>query len=458
MTRRRHPRPVISLLCLFLAIVASSVPASADWKEKVLYSFHGIPDGLYPIGALAFDKAGNLYGATSWGGADTCQGIGQCGTVYQLQPPAQKGGPWSENELYIFKGKNSNDGETPAGGVIFDASGNLYGTTAYGGSGSCMLLGGLVGCGTVYKMTPAKTEGDAWTESVVYSFQGGKDGYLPNGDLTFDSAGNLYGATQYGGGYGSCNSPLYQYCGTIFKLSPPNTKGGKWTEKVLYSFKSGTDGANPNGGLLFDSKGVIYGTTSSGGDHVCKTDTSVGCGTAYKLTPPEVKGKGWTESILHSFVNYTHDGGIPKGGLISDAKGRLYSTTSGGGSGEDGVIFRLAEPKSGGPWIEAVLHAFRANTGWDSLTGMLADPLGYFYGSASGGGKVGGGTVFKLNPRDAAGQNFSLLHSFTGTPDGQGPAGRLLFDKAGNLYGGTQIGGTGPCRGGGCGTVFEVAQ
>ena len=108
-------------------------------------------------------------------------------------------------------------------------------------------------------------------------------------------AGNLYGATQYGGGYGSCNSPLYQYCGTIFELSPPKTKGGKWTEKVLYSFKSGTDGANPNGGLLFDSKGVIYGTTSSGGDHVCKTDTSVGCGTAYKLTPPEVKGKGWTE-------------------------------------------------------------------------------------------------------------------------------------------------------------------
>ena len=239
MTSKTHLQSAISLLGLFVAVIALSVSASAEWKEKVLYSFQGTPDGLYPIGALAFDKAGNLYGATSWGGADNCPGIGQCGTVYQLQPPAQKGGAWSENELHIFKGKNSNDGETPAGGVIFDASGNLYGTTAYGGSGSCTLLGGLVGCGTVYKMTPPKTEGNAWTESVVYSFKGGKDGYLPNGDLTFDSAGNLYGATQYGGSYGSYNSPLYQYCGTIFELSPPKTKGGKWTEKVLYSFKSG---------------------------------------------------------------------------------------------------------------------------------------------------------------------------------------------------------------------------
>jgi hypothetical protein len=457
MTRARHLRPAISLLGLLVAIFASSAPASAEWKEKVLYSFQGTPDGLYPIGALAFDKAGNLYGATSWGGADTCPGIGQCGTVYQLQPPAQKGGAWSENELYIFKGKNSNDGETPAGGVTFDASGNLYGTTAYGGTGSCMLLGGLVGCGAVYKMTPPNTKADTWTESVIYSFKGGKDGYLPNGDLTFDSAGNLYGATEYGGGFGSCNSPLYRYCGTIFELSPPKTKDGKWTEKVLYSFKGGTDGANPNGGLLFDSKGVIYGTTSAGGDHSCKTDTSVGCGTAYKLTPPEVKGR-WTESILHSFRNYAHDGAGPNGGLVRDANGYLYDTTSGGGTGEDGVIFRLAEPKDGHAWTETVAHTLRNLDGWDSMAGLIVDSLDSFYGSASGGGKAGAGTLFKLNPHDAAGHNFSLLHIFTGTPDGQGPSGRLLFDKAGNLYGGTQIGGTGPCMGGGCGSVFEVAQ
>ena len=99
----------------------------------------------------------------------------------------------------------------------------------------------------MYEVSPPKAKGGAWTETVLHSFQGGKDGYLPVGNLTFDKAGNLYGATYYGGGYGSCNSPYYQYCGTIFQLSPPKTEGGKWKEKVLYSFKGVTDGANPNG-------------------------------------------------------------------------------------------------------------------------------------------------------------------------------------------------------------------
>jgi len=127
-------RLFFSLARLLAVAVAAALCVSnalaASWKEKVLYSFQGIPDGAYPTGVVAFDKAGNMYGVTGWGGSASCPGIAQCGTVYQLQAPIQKGGAWTENVLYIFKGKNSNDGETPEGGLIFDQAGNLYGTTA----------------------------------------------------------------------------------------------------------------------------------------------------------------------------------------------------------------------------------------------------------------------------------------------------------------------------------------
>src|SRR5580704_17794308 len=240
MKSHHRARIPIGLLAILGAVFVFAPPASAEWKEKVLYSFQGLPnDGAYPAGGVVFDKAGNLYGATTDGGANNCPGIAQCGTVFQLQAPAQNGGAWTENLLYVFKGVNSNDGNTPVGGVIFDQAGNLYGTTAYGGTGNCMLFGGRVGCGTVYVLMPPKQKGGKWTEKILHSFQSGKDGYFPWGDLTVDSAGNLYGATEYGGGYGSCNAPYYQYCGTVFKLSPPKTKGGKWREQVLYAFRSG---------------------------------------------------------------------------------------------------------------------------------------------------------------------------------------------------------------------------
>src|SRR5580698_7506950 len=201
--RTRFSSSASPMLAIVVALVMVASSASADWKERVLYSFQGLPnDGSYPAGGVVFDHAGNLYGATTDGGSNNCPGIAQCGTVFQLQPPAKHGDPWTENQLYIFKGKNSNDGETPAGGVIFDQARNLYGTTAYGGSGDCVLLGTTVGCGVVFQMKPPRTKGGDWTESVLYSFKGGKDGYLPQGNLTFDSAGNLYGATEYGGGYG----------------------------------------------------------------------------------------------------------------------------------------------------------------------------------------------------------------------------------------------------------------
>jgi hypothetical protein len=261
---------LLFVIVIVIVILGWPPAARATGKEQVLYSFQGIPDGSIPVGGVVVDASGNLYGATTDGGSSSCGGIAQCGTVYQLQPPSQQGGAWTESILYVFQGLAFGDGETPAGGVLLDKAGNLYGTTAYGGAGDCILLGGDVGCGTVYQMTPPTVPGSAWTETVIYSFQGGNDGYLPMGNLVFDSAGNLYGATYYGGGFGVCNQGIYPYCGTIFKLSPPKTKGGAWKEKVLYSFKSGTDGADPNGSLVFDQKGALYGTTFFGGNQVAR--------------------------------------------------------------------------------------------------------------------------------------------------------------------------------------------
>ena len=171
--------------------------SAAGWKEKVLYSFQGGNDGAVPAGGVVFGKQGNLYGATTY--TSSCPTTFECGTVFELSPPTHQGGAWSEVTVHVFQGHDQNDGGSPEGGVILDAAGNVYGTTAYGGSGPCILLGTAVGCGTVYEMVPPKQKGGAWTERVLYSFLGNKDGQFPWGDLVFDAAGNLYGATQFGG-------------------------------------------------------------------------------------------------------------------------------------------------------------------------------------------------------------------------------------------------------------------
>src|SRR3984957_18654661 len=331
MNRKAYRRFSIRPLGLWLLILAAGAFASARSKEKVLYSFHGNSDGATPAGGVVFDPQGNLYGATSGGGSGSCAGFFQCGTVYQLSPPTQKGGAWTETVLYNFQGSQSGDGASPAGSLGIANSGNLYGTTGYGGTGDCVLLGTKEGCGAVFELSPPKMKGGAWTETVLYSFKGDKDGYVPNGDLVFDSAGNLYGATTFGGGKGTTCNPLYQYCGTVFELSPPQHKGGRWTERVLHSFAGGTDGANPNGGLVLDSAGGIYGTTSSGGNRGCKSDSGTGCGIAFELKLLSKAGDSWSEKMLHRFTD-GNDGGGPNGGLIFDAGGALYGTAGGGGT------------------------------------------------------------------------------------------------------------------------------
>ncbi len=299
---------------LFRAFTVSPIPPN----EHVLYSFQGGADGQTPAGGVVFDKQRNLYGAT------------ETGTVFQLAPPVKNGDPWTETVLYTFLGKsNNNDGLQPSGGLVIDSAGNLYGVTAYGGTGGCILLGIPYGCGTVYELSPPQQKGGQWTETILYSFQSGNDGYFPLDNLTFDRAGNLYGSTIFGGGKGTTCDVFYGgNCGTAFKLSPPKQKGGDWTERVLHSFAGGSDGAYPYGGLVLDSKGALYGATSIGGDESgeCR---SPGCGTVFKLRPPTKKGGPWAEEILHRFKG--SEGATPGAGVIFGTDGNLYGPASAGG-------------------------------------------------------------------------------------------------------------------------------
>jgi len=456
MDPNRYSRTLRRLLALFTVILALASAASAEWKEKVLYSFQGgSKDGSVPVGAVVFDKQGNLYGATMNGGM-----------VYQLAPPAKQGGAWTETVLYVFQGNTKGDGATPEGGLVIDSAGNLYGTTAYGGTGNCVLLGTLVGCGTVYELSPPKIKGGPWVETVLYSFPTAKQGYLPHGDLVFDSAGNLYGATIYGGGYGTnCGDAYFQYCGAVFELSPPKTKGGKWTEKTLYGFKgisSGKqkgDGANPNGGLVLDSKGNVYGTTNIGGDQGGQCGTA-GCGAAFELKPPTKAGGSRIEKVIYRFD--VQDGASPAAGVVFGANGDLYGTTFAGGINGNGAVFDLALPIGRGLWEETVLYRFSGGVDGANPEGSLIfDASGNLYGTTDvGSGGSLRGTVFRLKPPKTKGRAWALstLHGFTGIPDGENPTAALFLSKAGNLYSTTQYGGTGSgCGFTGCGAVFEVS-
>jgi uncharacterized repeat protein (TIGR03803 family) len=262
---------------------------NAAGKETVLYKFTGNPasDGGGPAGVLALDKAGNLYGTTVIGG-----GIGHQGTVFKVDSAG------TETVLYSFTG--GIDGSAPYAGVIRDAAGNLYGTT---------YAGGAFNQGTVFKLSPSGKE------KVLYSFTGGADGSLPRSGLIRDSAKNLYGTTSSGGATG----------GNVFKLD----KNGKLT--VLYSFLGAADGSYPKGSLVRDAAGNLYGVTYFGGAAGC----GFTCGVVFKVDP---NGK---ETVLHTFAGSPTDGGLPAAGLIRDAKGNLYGTTSSGGTSGNGIVFKL---------------------------------------------------------------------------------------------------------------------
>jgi uncharacterized repeat protein (TIGR03803 family) len=412
---------------LVLMIVIAVMPAAwARSEYTTLHRFTDGKDGGFPIGSLIFDGAGNLYGTTGEGGAYGW------GTVFELSPNVD--GSWTESVLYSFcSAANCSDGREPGANVILDGAGDLYGTTVFGGS---------FGGGVVFRLRPA---GDGrWKESVLYSFCSAtncSDGNGSDAGLVFDGAGDLYGTTVKGGAFGG---------GVVFKLRPAG--GEKWKESVLYSFCSAancSDGSEPGAGVIFDGTGNLYGTTGLGG--------ALGWGVAFELIPTEIGV--WKEKVLHHF-RAGADGADPFAGLIFDAAGNLYGTTSAGGNCKIagpgcGVIFKLT-PAPTGVWREKILHRFEGRDGWGPTAGLIFDASGTLYGTTTVGGDLtcrsgyGCGVVFKVKRDSNDGWSETVLHDFSDRP-GALPWAGLVTNAAGKLYGTTE--GDSPKT---FGSVFEI--
>lgn len=384
------------------------------------------------------------------------------------------------------------DGGSPYAGLAMDAAGNLYGTTC---GSACSGTGNNPG--SVFKLS---NNGFGWVFSPLYTFRGGNDGANPEARVILGPDGSLYGTTINGGSAGY---------GTVFNLKPtvavpPSTSGG-WAETVLYNFQGGSDGANPESEVVFDSAGNLYGTTYAGGQY--------GAGTVFQLTPA---GSGWTENVLYAFTNGS-DGALPLGNLILDRAGNLYGTAVTGGvwggyygcgpGWACGTVFELTPSASG--WTLQILYSFQAGSdGGNPIGGVVFGADGYLYGTTSWGGTQGGGTIFVLNhpwlgpyplsgntneyyfpgpwdtlALDSAGSlyattyldgpqgqgtvfkisvscgcggcgwNYTLLHNFSGAADGGSPLGSVIVDANGTVYGTTMGGGTH-----GYGVVFAITQ
>ena len=330
-------------------------PKGSSWTENVLYNFKGA-DGANPYARVVFAPNGTLFGTTLNGGAN---GVG---TVVNLRPQLVVCKSvlcaWTESVSYSFLG--GGDGAAPSyGDLVFDASGDIYGTTAAGGAKSV---------GTVYELKPS---GNSYTESVLYTFQGGIDGAMPFSDLVLDGSGNLYGTTTKGGSAGG---------GTVFELTP---SGQGWTEHILYNFQNGSDGSYPTTGLVM-SGGSLYGSTANGG--------SGGGGTIFKLTP---SGGGWTYSLLYSFTGAANCG--PWGSLAPDGAGSLYGATLCEGANSLGNVFKIGIAAGAANTVS--LHDFTGGSdGKLPYGGVLRDTAGNLYGTASAGGSAAYGVVWEITP------------------------------------------------------------
>jgi uncharacterized repeat protein (TIGR03803 family) len=408
----------IGLFAVILAAWLMAGTCMATEPENVLHSFNPSgANGSQPFGGLIADSAGNLYGTTAGGGEYAF------GTAFELSP--REGGGWTETVLHSFG--NGTDGTYPVDSLIFDAAGNLYGTTSAGGS---------AGRGTVFELSP--TAGGNWNETVLYAFGKDDDGGFPMGSLIFDADGNLYGTTQSGNVFGTC--------GTVFELSP--SVSGIWTETILKNFCDDVArGDHLEGGVVFDAAGNLYGTTSEGVGFL---------GTVYELSP--TAGGVWTETTLHKFSISDGDTSGPYCGVIFDSAGNLYGTSLSGGSYGLGMVFELS-PSASGIWEFRMLHAFGNGTdGRTPEAGLIFDAAGNLYGTTSAGGSAYNGTVFELSPTAGSGWTEKVLHNFGKGIDGELPGyGSLIFDAAGNLYGTTAEGGAyGNGRSGG--TVFKITR
>jgi len=318
-----------------------------NWTETVLHAFdynfaYNIADGSGP-NAVIIDNNGVLYGTTYRGGSTADPSALGFGTVFKLAPPIPGQTNWQETVLYRFNG--GNDGQNPSAPLTRDGSGALYGTTFYGGSQNCVdQYGYVVGCGTIFKLTPPLPGFTNWKKVTLHRFAGGADGALPLGKLLLDGSGNVYGTTTQGGN-GQCSDVIGNLvgCGTVFKLIPPAPGQTAWTKTVIHHFTGVPDGASPQGGVIADTAGNLYGTTFGGGADICPDSVyrNVGCGTVFKLSPPTPGQTGWTERVLYDFRGQG-DGWEPVGELVADPRGNLLGVSQLGGVPNGyGTVFEI---------------------------------------------------------------------------------------------------------------------
>ncbi len=376
-------------------LTAVAIPPAQAQTFHVVHNFSGGTDGGDPMNGFIVNGQ-ILYGTATSGGTSNN------GVAFKIN--AKTG---VETVLHNFAG--GADGATPEGSLVRDKAGHLYGTTTAGGAS---------GAGTVFEITGTK-------ESVLYSFAGGADGANPQAGLLLDAAGNLYGTTSQGGSSGN---------GTVFKLVPAKKKTENWTESVLYSFGTGTDGSAPVGGVSLDAAGNLYGTTSAGG--------TAGYGTVFQLVP----GTPWTENILHNFEN-GNDGSVPYAGLISDGAGNFYGAATQGGSAGGGTVFELTP--SGENWTFNPLYSVPGSGISGTFRDLVLDSSGNLYATTHCDGENSAGTVYELSPAGES-WNYTLLYTFTGGTDGLYSFSNLVL-SAGKLYGTTKYGGAS-----GNGVIFEV--
>src|SRR5450432_432099 len=415
------PRKKLSIrLKVTLTTVALSLFAATAWAgegtAKVLHNFNP-HQGNHPSSVI-LGPDGNIYGITVIGG--TYGG----GTVYELTPAA--GGRWLETKVLDF----GRLGYYP-NLVMFDAEGNLFGTSENGPGG----------CGAIFEL---KLDSDGhWRETVLHVLSCA-EGLYPESPLVRDSAGNLYGTAWGGGASGD---------GTVFELSPT---GSGWSFKVLHSF-DGTDGSHLQTAVAIDASGNLYGTAICGGSSAETVNIfelapdcrgTPGVGTVWELSPQS--DGSWTETTLYNFAGGT-DGANPSalGQLIFDAAGNLYGTTHNGGAHGLGTVYELS-PNGDGTWSEKILHSFNGKDGIAPSGNVIADAAGNLYGETFGpgcylgcgsGGETGGQLVYKLSPNADATWTETVLHRFD-DPVSSGPAMGLVMDAVGNLYGTTWMGGT----------------
>ncbi len=509
-----------------------SPSTGGGWAESFLYSFgmNGPTDGLNPYAGLLLDQSGNLYGTTRNGGLYTE------GTIFEMSPYNGANNHCCREILVYSFGQSSADGQHPLAGLIFDSSGNLLGTTANGGpnnggtvfgirinpsnfsvlhnftggadgshpfatlnidvtgnlfgsaanggTGSCSYLG-TTGCGTIFEL---KKHGSSFLFNPLYSFQGGTDGEFPTRQMTVGPNGTYYGTT-VAGGEGSCSFDGSSECGIVFNAGPSSTpqrtpllkfiehgipyrfsggldggepfttvtfdssgniygttmvggannlgavwkltpNGNSYTESVVYSFAGGNDGANPRDGLVFDTADNLYGTTAAGGgSNVCMG----GCGTVFELSP---NGNNWTERVIYAFQGPS-DGENPNAGVVMDAVGNLYGNTWDGGANGGGTVYELSP--NGSNWIFHLLYTVPTSSGY-AVGRVTLDSMGNVYETIQGGGAFNAGQVLEL-ARSGSNFNYIDLHDFTGGTDGATPMCGVNFDSNGNLYGTASAGG-----------------